>query len=80
MTIGLHAHVTGCLENGPIAGCDFCAPAELETLQIIQGLDAAIRILNSARSSAAAGSLTVWRLLDHAAGHLDKQIEALLKA
>jgi hypothetical protein len=50
----------------------------METLQLIQGLDAAIRILNEARSNAAAGSLTVWRMISHASEHLDRQIEELI--
>jgi hypothetical protein len=45
----------------------------------LRSLDDAIRILVTARKALAPGSLTLWRMLDHAGAHLESQIAALLK-
>jgi hypothetical protein len=52
----------------------------MDQLTLIQALDEAIRIISTARTAGhlAAGSTAIWRISDHAANHLDKQINALL--
>ena len=51
----------------------------METIQIIQALNDAIKIIIPLRNSAACGSTIIWRMLRHAEDHLDKQIEELLQ-
>ena len=52
----------------------------MDTLQLIESLDEAIRIISAARVAGrlAAGSTSIWRISDHACTHLDKQIKELL--
>lgn len=52
----------------------------MDTLQLIQSIDEAIRIISTARTTGrlASGSSAIWRLSDHAESHLDKQIKELL--
>lgn len=51
----------------------------MDNLSIMQGLDAAIKIIRKTRRENASGSLTIWRILMRAEGHLDAQIAELLK-
>lgn len=51
----------------------------LETLDIIAGLDSAIRLLEAHKGPLAPGSFTLWRLVKHAIEHLDRQVEELMK-
>ena len=48
------------------------------TLAQMEAINEAIAILNTLRSKAALGSTVIWRVLDHAANHLDKELKAAL--
>lgn len=50
----------------------------METLEIIQGMDEAVRILKKAGFELCGGSHALWSLVDHAEQHLNKQIRELL--
>jgi hypothetical protein len=52
----------------------------LDTLSIIEAINEAIQIVRHARKQLAGGSLTIWRMTDHAETHLDNQIRELLAA
>jgi hypothetical protein len=50
----------------------------METLDLIQALNEATKILKQANRECAGDSLAIWRLTDHAEQHIDKQIRELL--
>jgi hypothetical protein len=51
----------------------------MEPLELIEGMNEAIRILKNVRlGNLTGGSLAIWCLVDHAEMHLDKQIRELL--
>lgn len=45
----------------------------------LQSIEDAIRLLNKAATNVASGSTSVWRLVDHARRHLEKQIDAVIR-
>jgi hypothetical protein len=45
----------------------------------LRSLDEAVRLLREFRHDLAPGSLSVWKIIDHACKHLDSQIRAALK-
>lgn len=44
----------------------------------LQSLDDAVRLLREFRHDLAPGSLSVWRIIDHACKHIERQIKAAL--
>jgi hypothetical protein len=50
----------------------------MDSLEIIQGINEAIKILQKANRQTAAGAPSIWKLVEHAEGHLDKQIAEFL--
>ena len=50
----------------------------MTTLQIIQGLNAAIALLINTGRQLCGGSQTIWNIVKHAENHLDAQIKDLL--
>lgn len=53
----------------------------LETIDILTGLDAAIRLIAKYRTiELSQGATAIWRKLNHAEDYLDKQVAALLAA
>jgi hypothetical protein len=50
----------------------------MENLQVIEGINEAIKILITTRRELCGGSFTLWRLVEHAEKYLDKQIRELL--
>ena len=50
----------------------------METLKAIEGINEAIKTIHHAKRDLASGSITLWRILNHAENHLDKQIKDLL--
>lgn len=54
-------------------------PPTLDTLDIVRGIDAAIRLLSLRRRDLCQGSQAIWDKLNHAENYLDRQIRDLLK-
>lgn len=52
----------------------------MDSLKLMEALNEAIRILNKARREASTGSVTIWRMIDHASNHLDLQLAEMLAA
>jgi hypothetical protein len=50
----------------------------METIEIIEGINDAIKILDVSRGALSGGSQAIWNLAYHATKHLDKQITDLL--
>jgi hypothetical protein len=55
------------------------AKIELDSLALMQSLDSSIQLLAKVRMSLDPdGSMAIWRVLNHAAQHLETQLERLL--
>ena len=50
----------------------------MDSLQTIEGMNDAIKLLTSKRSELASGALRIWQLVAHAEKHLNKQIAEIL--
>ena len=50
----------------------------LETIHLC-AIEDAIRLLNTKATELACGSTAIWRLVDHARRHLEKQLEAAVR-
>jgi len=51
---------------------------ETQSTPDLRSLDDAVRILRSLRKELAPGSLIVWRMIDHACKHIEREIGAEL--
>ena len=46
----------------------------MDNLTILQGMDAAIELLLRKRAELAGGSMAIWKIVNDAAQHLDRQV------
>ena len=52
----------------------------MDNLAILQGMNAAIELLLRKRAALAGGSIAVWKIVNDAAQHLDRQVAERLAA